>query len=76
MKTHTLCPRCGRHSYHIQSGVCSQCSYPSATGRKYNWGVKAQRRRTTGTGRMRYLKTVARKAKNGFRHGTTAKVQA
>lgn len=34
-----------------------------------NWGEKAQRRRTTGTGRMRYLKTVDRKFKNGFQTG-------
>ena len=32
-----------------------------------NWGAKAKRRKTTGTGRMRYLKTVARRFKNGFR---------
>jgi len=34
--------------------------------RKYNWGAKAKRRRTTGTGRMSYLKYVSRKFKNGF----------
>lgn len=37
-----------------------------------NWGMKAIRRRTTGTGRMRYLKSVDRRYKNGFREGTTA----
>jgi len=26
-----------------------------------NWSVKAQRRKTTGTGRMRYLKIVRRR---------------
>ena len=41
-----------------------------------NWGAKAQRRRTTGTGRQRFLKTVARRAKNGFREGTVAKGKA
>ena len=35
-----------------------------------NWGEKALRRRTTGTGRMRYLKVVQRKFKNGFQSGT------
>ena len=35
-----------------------------------NWGAKAKRRKTTGTGRMRYLKTVARRFKNGFRMST------
>lgn len=38
-----------------------------------NWSVKAKRRKTTGTGRMRYLKTVRRKFRNGFREGTVAK---
>jgi hypothetical protein len=33
-----------------------------------NWGAKAKRRKTTGTGRMRYLKTVARRFNNGFRN--------
>jgi len=33
------------------------------------WGQKAKRRRTTGTGRMSYLKTIPRKFKNGFREG-------
>ncbi|WFD29219.1 hypothetical protein MSPP1_000225 [Malassezia sp. CBS 17886] len=41
--------------------------------RSYQWGQKAIRRKTTGSGRMRYLKTVARKAKNGFRTGTASK---
>jgi large subunit ribosomal protein L37e len=35
-----------------------------------NWGKKAIRRRTTGTGRMRHMKTVNRKFKNGFREGS------
>lgn len=43
--------------------------------RKYNWAEKASRRRTQGTGRMRYLKTLPRLAKNGFREGTVAKPQ-
>jgi len=38
-----------------------------------NWGEKAIRRRTTGTGRMRHLKIVARRFRNGFREGTKAK---
>lgn len=38
-----------------------------------NWAKKAIRRRTQGTGRMRYLKHVPRKLKNGFREGTKAK---
>jgi large subunit ribosomal protein L37e len=35
-----------------------------------NWSEKAKRRKTVGTGRMRYLSTVARKFKNGFQSGT------
>ncbi|XP_054161549.1 probable 60S ribosomal protein L37-A [Oppia nitens] len=65
-KTHTLCRRCGRSSYHIQKKTCASCGYPSARIRKYNWSVKAIRRKTTGTGRMRHLKKVFRKFKNGF----------
>jgi len=34
-----------------------------------NWSEKAKRRKTTGTGRMRHMKEVARKFKNGFRTG-------
>jgi large subunit ribosomal protein L37e len=75
-KTHSLCIRCGRKSYHIQKNQCSSCSYPCATMRKYNWGEKALRRRTTGTGRMRYMKTLTRRFKNGFREGSVAPAKA
>ncbi|KAL5460647.1 hypothetical protein PMIN06_002578 [Paraphaeosphaeria minitans] len=71
-KTHTLCRRCGRRSLHIQKHTCSSCGYPAAKTRKFNWGEKAKRRKTTGTGRMRYLKTVSRKFSNGFRTGVPA----
>lgn len=36
------------------------------------WGQKVRDRKGQGTGRMRFMKTVARRAKNGFRSGTTA----
>jgi hypothetical protein len=36
-----------------------------------NWSVKGQRRKTTGTGRMRHLKDLPRRFKNGFREGAT-----
>ena len=71
-KTHTSCRRCGRVTFHIQKQTCSSCGYPAAGMRKYNWAHKALRRRTQGTGRMRYLKTVTRKFKNGFREGSVA----
>ncbi|RWW17135.1 hypothetical protein BHE74_00005771 [Ensete ventricosum] len=34
-----------------------------------NWSVKAIRRKTTGTGRMRYLRHVPRRCKSNFREG-------
>ncbi|KAF5372241.1 hypothetical protein D9758_005064 [Tetrapyrgos nigripes] len=51
---------------------CAQCGYPSAKLRSYEWGQKAKRRKTTGTGRMKYLKHVSRRFKNGFRENTAA----
>merc|ERR1719497_217621 len=71
-KTHGLCPRCGKRSFHYQKKRCARCGYPSAKIRVYQWAHKAQRRKTTGTGRMTYLKTLPRRFKNGFRSGTTA----
>merc|ERR1712000_519256 len=68
-KTHTLCRRCGRRSLHIQKHTCSSCGYPAAKIRQYNWGEKAKRRKTTGTGRMRHMKGVPRRFKNGFQTG-------
>ena len=40
----------------------SEDVYPSTD----NWGKKAIRRRTTGTGRTKYLRIVQRKFNNGF----------
>lgn len=37
-----------------------------------NWSEKAKRRKTTGTGRMRYLKTVTRRFRNSFQTGAPA----
>jgi len=71
-KTHTLCIRCGKRAFHCQKKECGSCGYPAAKMRKYNWSEKAKRRRTQGTGRMRYMKTLPRRAKNGFREGTQA----
>ncbi|KJH46060.1 ribosomal protein L37e [Dictyocaulus viviparus] len=73
VKSHTLCKRCGRSSFHIQKKRCASCGYPDAKKRKYNWGAKSIRRRTTGTGRMRHLRKVHRRFRNGFREGTTPK---
>ncbi|KAG0015666.1 60S ribosomal protein L37A [Podila clonocystis] len=74
-KSHTLCRRCGRRSFHNQKKTCAQCGYPAAKLRSYNWSAKAIRRKTTGTGRMRHLSDVNRRFKNGFREGTQAKKQ-
>jgi len=71
-KTHTLCRRCGKVSFHIQKKTCAHCGYPSQRIRGYGWSVKANRRKTTGTGRMRHLSIVRRKFRNGFREGVTA----
>ncbi|CAO1636724.1 unnamed protein product [Parajaminaea phylloscopi] len=75
-KSHTLCRRCGRRSFHKQHSTCASCGYPAAKTRSYEWGQKAKRRRTTGTGRMRHLSGVARKAKNGFRTGVATSKKA
>ncbi|KAJ8094850.1 60S ribosomal protein L37B [Marasmius tenuissimus] len=75
-KSHTLCRRCGNRAFHRQHKTCAQCGYPSAKIRSYEWGQKAKRRKTTGTGRMRYLKDVSRRFKNGFRENTVAKKRA
>ncbi|XP_046578402.1 60S ribosomal protein L37-like [Haliotis rubra] len=72
-KTHTHCRRCGRRGYHIQKKTCASCGYPAARKRTFNWSIKSKRRRTTGTGRMRHLKIVFRRFRNGFREGTTPK---
>ncbi|OBR05762.1 Ribosomal protein L37 [Colletotrichum higginsianum IMI 349063] len=41
----------------------------SSTPILHNWSEKAKRRKTVGTGRMRYLKDVSRRFKNGFQTG-------
>lgn len=33
-KSHTLCRRCGKRSYHIQKSTCAACGYPSAHMRR------------------------------------------
>ncbi|KAH7816287.1 putative ribosomal protein rpl37 [Monocercomonoides exilis] len=75
-KSHGMCPRCGKRAYHLQHHRCASCAYPNPKMRKYGWSMKANRRRTTGTGRMSYLKDVSRRWKNHFREGVTAKPKA
>ena len=71
-KTHTACRRCGRTSFHKQFKECGSCGYPAAKMRRFNWSAKAKRRRTEGTGRMRYMKSMPRRFKNGFKDGQVA----
>eukprot|EP01060_Flectonema_neradi_P004728 TRINITY_DN130_c1_g2_i2.p1 TRINITY_DN130_c1_g2~~TRINITY_DN130_c1_g2_i2.p1 ORF type:complete len:109 (+),score=16.37 TRINITY_DN130_c1_g2_i2:51-329(+) len=73
--SHRLCKRCGKRSFHTRLRRCASCAYPNPSMRRYHWSVQAIRRRTTGAGRMRYLKKVERRAGNNFREGTVAKYQ-
>merc|ERR1719326_2566519 len=70
-KTHGLCVRCNARAFHLQNKKCGRCGYPSKRIRKYNWSNKAKRRKTTGTGRCRHLRTLPRRFKNNFREGLT-----
>jgi large subunit ribosomal protein L37e len=58
-------------SYHKQNHTCAACAYPAARLRKCiyflyldGWSKKVQQRKGTGTGRMRYMKTIPRVYKN------------
>lgn len=42
--------------------------------RRYHWAHKALRRRTEGTGRMKTLKTLPRRFKNGFQENSVVRV--
>uniref|UniRef100_A0AAZ3PC38 Ribosomal protein L37 n=1 Tax=Oncorhynchus tshawytscha TaxID=74940 RepID=A0AAZ3PC38_ONCTS len=68
-KTHALCRRCGSKAYHLQKSSCGKCGYPEKRKRRYNWSAKAKRRNTTGSGRLRHLRVVYRRFRNGFREG-------
>ncbi|KAJ4708424.1 Ribosomal protein L37 [Melia azedarach] len=54
-------------NFHLQKSRCAACGFPSSRIRKHNWSIKAIRRKTTGTGRMRYLRYVAVRFKTNFR---------
>jgi ribosomal protein L37E len=41
-KTHTLCVRCGRRSWHLQKSQCSACGYPAARLRSCTCPLLAQ----------------------------------
>ncbi|KAI0153545.1 ribosomal protein L37e [Pestalotiopsis sp. NC0098] len=52
--------------------VRHELEHDADCSRTDNWGEKAKRRKTVGTGRMRYLKDVSRRFKNGFQTGVPA----
>merc|ERR1712222_19308 len=74
-RVHTLCRRCGKKSFHIQGGACSHCGFGRMTKiRKYSgWNTKWCQKNGERSGRMRFKKTIARRAKNGFRSGLAQK---
>jgi len=61
----------GKSNFHLQKKKCASLG-GGARKRRYSWSVKAIRRNTTGTGRMRSLRHVQRREKNGYRHGSQA----
>ncbi|KAF5961021.1 hypothetical protein HYC85_002230 [Camellia sinensis] len=67
-KTHILCMRCGRHSFHFQKSRCSACVFPAAHHRSVN----AIQRKMTGTSQMSYLRNVPRRFRRSFREGDTS----
>ena len=37
-KTHTMCRRCGKHSFHVQKRKCAACGFGETSKiRKYKW---------------------------------------
>ena len=73
-KSHTLSRYSGKQNWHKQKQKCASTGMSSQGGkiRRYNWSLKSKRRTGQGTGRMRTLRHLARKVKNGYREGTTA----
>ena len=70
--SHAISRVSGKSNFHLQKRKTASLG-GGATKRRYNWSKKAIRRNTTGTGRMRHLRHVQRREKNGYRHGTQAK---
>merc|ERR1719291_680758 len=73
--THGLCIRCGKRSFHRQKKRCAKCGYPAKKIRSYKWARKTQQKHNVGSGRKKYLKTLPRRFKHGFRSGGMAKSQ-
>merc|ERR1712100_424822 len=74
-KTHGLSRINGKQTFHRQKSRCASSGLGNGGGkmRRYNWSVKAKRRKAPGTGRQQYTRLVQRRAKNGFRTGCTPK---
>jgi large subunit ribosomal protein L37e len=40
-KTHIMCRRCGKHSYHIRKKTCASCGFGSTSRKRhFNWVKK------------------------------------
>ena len=40
-KTHIMCRRCGKHTFHCQKKVCASCGYGNSSRlRRYSWQSK------------------------------------
>ncbi|MFH1316466.1 MAG: 50S ribosomal protein L37e [Candidatus Woesearchaeota archaeon] len=40
-KTHIICRRCGKHTYHVRKKACSSCGFgKSSRQRSYSWQKK------------------------------------
>ncbi|KJR89496.1 large subunit ribosomal protein L37e [Sporothrix schenckii 1099-18] len=76
------CSTCGypaakvRKCTYLDSLPITRCCSSVANPPTDNWSEKAKRRKTTGTGRTRFLSGVARRFKNGFRVGAPAASRA
>ena len=71
-KSHTILPQVRSPLVPHPEGRVRRVRLPFRPQAQLHWSTKAIGRRTTGTGRMRYLKTLPRRFKNGFREGTEA----
>ena len=71
-KSHTLSRFSGKQNWHKQKKRDAATGSPSGKIRRFNWSLKSKRRTGQGTGRLRTLRHLGRKVKNGFREGTKA----
>ncbi|XP_076782044.1 large ribosomal subunit protein eL37-like [Arvicanthis niloticus] len=72
-KTHKSCRCCASKACHLRKSTRGKCGYPAKHKRKHNWSAEAKRRNTARTGRMRHLRIVHRRLRQGFHEGTTPK---